>query len=48
VTLHGIVSFFFNVMVIALTVGLVVNAIQNGRVSPSEADDRCAAALRHS
>jgi uncharacterized membrane protein len=29
VTLHGIVSFFFNVMVIALTVGLVGDAIQN-------------------
>lgn len=29
VTLHGIVSFFFNVTVIALTVGLVGDAIQN-------------------
>ena len=29
VTLHGIVSFFYNVMVIALTVGLVGDAIQN-------------------
>jgi hypothetical protein len=29
VTLHGIVSFFFNVAVIALTVGLVGDAIQN-------------------
>jgi uncharacterized membrane protein len=26
---HGIVSFFFNVTVIALTVGLVGDAIQN-------------------
>ena len=29
VTVHGIVSFFFNVTVIALTVGLVGDAIQN-------------------
>ncbi|MGH6825136.1 DUF1345 domain-containing protein [Methyloceanibacter sp.] len=29
VTMHGIVSFFFNVTVIALTVGLVGDAIQN-------------------
>jgi uncharacterized membrane protein len=29
VSLHGIVSFFFNVTVIALTVGLVGDAIQN-------------------
>jgi uncharacterized membrane protein len=29
VTLHGILSFFFNVTVIALTVGLVGDAIQN-------------------
>jgi uncharacterized membrane protein len=29
VTVHGIVSFFFNVMVIALTIGLVGDAIQN-------------------
>jgi len=29
VTLHGIVSFFYNVTVIALTVGLVGDAIQN-------------------
>jgi uncharacterized membrane protein len=29
VTLHGIMSFFFNVTVIALTVGLVGDAIQN-------------------
>jgi uncharacterized membrane protein len=29
VTLHGIVSFFFNVTVIALTVGLVGDAIQS-------------------
>ncbi|MFZ1070795.1 MAG: DUF1345 domain-containing protein, partial [Methyloceanibacter sp.] len=29
VTLHGIIAFFFNVTVIALTVGLVGDAIQN-------------------
>jgi uncharacterized membrane protein len=29
VTVHGIVAFFFNVTMIALTVGLVGDAIQN-------------------
>jgi uncharacterized membrane protein len=29
VTVHGIVAFFFNVTVIALTVGLVGDAVQN-------------------
>jgi uncharacterized membrane protein len=29
VTAHGMVAFFFNVTVIALTVGLVGDAIQN-------------------
>ena len=42
VTVHGIVAFFFNVTVIALTVGLVGDAIRNGSLSRREAD----AALR--